>query len=259
MQRLGQHFLKNRSAAEKTVRVLELSRGDIILEIGPGHGELTKELLGAVKGLKIVAVEKDGELAANLRNDLLNAGEDSVEIITGDILTLLDSKTTGYKSYKLTGNIPYYITGHLLRAVGELNNKPERAVFMIQKEVAERIVAKPPKMNRLAASVQFWSEPLIISTVSKENFFPEPKVDSAIILLKTKLAIPPVDPNCYYEALRALFAQPRKTILNNLVSVRGDKVAVSAALQKIYIDPGFRPQNLAVKEIAAIAQAFFCG
>jgi len=277
MQRLGQHFLKNKNVAVKISDTLALRVGDTIFEIGPGHGELTEQLKlstgggsamgGKIKNMKIVSIEKDGGLCGVLKKRF--KGDEEIEIICGDALTQLPLLIQKYQNiktskYKLVGNIPYYITGHLLRIISELKNKPERAVFMVQKEVAERIVAQPPKMNRLAASVQFWAEPKIIATVLRNDFRPAPDVDSAIIFLFKKDAPAPCNTDDYYAAVRVIFSQPRKTVLNNILNgidmKKGGnhaKEKIVAILENIGIDPKYRPQNLSVQNIMAITKAFF--
>jgi len=276
MRRLGQHFLKNNSAIEKIVAALELSVGETIVEIGPGHGELTFPLLEACKekDCRIIAIEKDEELARKLvsyaARELRN-----VEIINGDVLKMLPALTrelTSLRAYELVGNIPYYITGHLLRIIGELERKPARCVFTIQREVAERITAMPPRMdpltkknvgtgmNRLAASVQFWAEPEIVGFLGKNDFSPTPEVESAIILLKIKDKKSRIKDEYYYRAVRMLFAQPRKTILNNVAAKNAGagvgKEEIAEKLKSLGIDPEKRPQDLSVEEISLIAGSF---
>jgi 16S rRNA (adenine1518-N6/adenine1519-N6)-dimethyltransferase len=267
MQRLGQHFLKNQNVIAKITGTIAPRNGDVVLEIGPGHGELTKELLNANHELRMICMEKDAILCKDL--GILFKDDQRVEIICGDALKqlpLLVSKfrNSGISKYLLVGNIPYYITGHLFRIVGELKNKPERAVFMIQKEVAERLIARPPKMNRLAASVQFWAEPKIIVDAPKRDFMPAPKVDSAVILLKPQKGHAPCETENYYAAVRAIFGQPRKTVLNNILNDIKTKQNdhhkrddVISALMSIGIDPESRPQNLSIENIKAVAEMFF--
>ncbi|MDP2598600.1 MAG: rRNA adenine dimethyltransferase family protein [Candidatus Liptonbacteria bacterium] len=202
----------------------------------------------------------DSALAQNLESRIENLElQKYISVIRGDVLKILDSKFQILNSYKLVGNIPYYITGHLLRVVGELEKKPELCVFTIQKEVAERIVAEPPQMNRLAASVQFWAEPKIIAYISRRDFSPPPEVDSAIIKLETRdtrhEARMSVDK--YYGTVRTLFAQPRKTILSNLSAenraVRTEKEKIAGRLRGIGIDPLGRPQDLSIEDIKKIS------
>ncbi len=251
-QRLGQHFLQNNRVLEEISGALEIKEGDKVIEVGAGHGELTDFLAEA--GAEVTAVEKDKALVLMLQNKFKNP-KDRVEIVEGDILKILGRETAGLKSlgYKLAGNIPYYLTGKLLRTVGELKNKPHLTVFTIQKEVAERVSAKPPKMNLLGASVQIWAKPEIVSRVSKKYFKPQPKVDSAILKLIT---LPPrswgkcYEDGRYYRLIKRLFKQPRKTILNNLradSSTNAD--AISNILRQNNIDPMKRPQDLTVEDI----------
>jgi 16S rRNA (adenine1518-N6/adenine1519-N6)-dimethyltransferase len=264
MQKLGQHFLKNAAVLDAIVNALEIQNGETIIEIGPGHGELTIPLVRAA-GIcdgTIISVEKDHSLIGPLVALAKKERPGLLTIIEGDALRLLPEITAERRGYKVVGNIPYYITGKLLRTIGELENKPERTELLIQKEVAERICAAPPEMNRLAASVQFWADPKIVALVPRKDFFPAPEVDSAVITLDTKDFIkevrPAVDPAQYYRAMRAIFAQPRKTVLNNLSSMAGasaTKSGIITQLQKIGIDPGARPQDLSISQIIAITNA----
>lgn len=248
---LGQHFLNDHDAIKKIVGALEPCDGDTVFEIGPGHGELTRPLAEAYRGknAKLYAIEKDPSLAARLEVD-------GVEVMRGNALEVLKEVT--HKPLKIVGNIPYYLTGHLLRVIGELDERPTRAVFMVQKEVAERLAATPPHMNRLAASIQIWATPKITGTVPKQHFSPQPKIDSAIILLERRADAPDKEFSArYYAAMHALFAQPRKTIFNNLRAALTDSERVSAALEKQSIDPIARPQNLSIEQISTIASSLF--
>jgi 16S rRNA (adenine1518-N6/adenine1519-N6)-dimethyltransferase len=267
MQKLGQHFLKNPAVLEKIVGALALADGDRVIEIGPGHGELTAPLVEAAykKHCMITCIEKDHTLIEDLQ---LFAGQKNSEsdgdasrpnitIIEGDALKLLPN----IPATKIVGNIPYYITGKLLRTISELDQKPERVVLLIQKEVAERICAAPGAMTRLAASVQFWADAEIMAHVPRKDFSPPPEVDSAVIVLNTKPAAEhPIDSALYYRAMRGIFAQPRKTLLNNLSAIAADGITkgeMSAHLQKIGVDSEGRPQDLSIKQIVAIARANF--
>jgi 16S rRNA (adenine1518-N6/adenine1519-N6)-dimethyltransferase len=261
MRRLGQHFLKNNFVAKKIVAALQLVPDDTIIEIGPGHGELTevveRETQSTKHGIKIIAIEKDRLLAEQLRKKF--AANNNIEIVEGDALLVLPRLCSmlHVPCSKLCGNIPYYITGHLLRTIGEFTKKPSLSVLMVQKEVAERIVATPPRMNRLAASVQFWAIPKILAHVSKNEFTPPPEVDSIVLELTTKNQKQKIGSREYYEAVRALFQQPRKTILNNLVATEKAKREVfEEGLSKIGVPPESRPQNLSTEDIIRIALYF---
>jgi len=276
MPKLGQHFLINKKKIKKIIEALELKKGDTIIEIGPGHGELTEKLKVKSLKLKVIAIEKDKKLAGAIRNLIeIQKLRNYVEIIEGDALKILLKLTKSYKlktkSYKIVGNIPYYITGRLLRILSELENKPSLIVLTVQKEVAERLIAQPPKMNLLAASVQFWAKPEIIGYISKKDFRPAPKVDSAIIKLEAdrcgsmrKLEAD----RCglkqnYYRLIKILFKQPRKTILNNILEaekrgfmriIEADKRGfLTKKLHKIVINPQDRPQNLTIKQIIKLS------
>jgi len=254
-QRLGQHFLKNKEKIRKIAGSLDLERGDFVVEIGPGHGELTEELRSKNHELRIIAIEKDSMLVQELREKFHSAAHGpKLEIIEGDALKILPELPI---NYKLVGNIPYYITGYLLRTIGELDSKPRLIVFTVQKEVAERICAEPPKMNLLAASVQFWAEPEIIGYIPKKDFSPQPKVDSAIIRLRIKNYESGIKEG-YYKLVKVLFKQPRKTILNNLADgLKIKKDYLAQRLGELGINPLDRPQNLNVEKISELAKEQF--
>jgi 16S rRNA (adenine1518-N6/adenine1519-N6)-dimethyltransferase len=254
MQKLGQHFLKNDAVLAKIVDAIAPADGDRIIEIGPGHGELTIPLARATGGTRaeIFCIEKDHALVGSLES--LAAASGHINVVEGDALKLLPSLIS--KDCKIVGNIPYYITGKLLRIISELEQKPERAIFLIQKEVAERICAAAPQMNRLAASVQFWATPAIIAVVPRKDFSPPPDVESAVIALaRNPASAAAIDPTLYYRAVRTIFAQPRKTILNNLSAMGGaqNKEHIAGLLLKIGVPPDSRPQNLNIRQIIAIA------
>jgi 16S rRNA (adenine1518-N6/adenine1519-N6)-dimethyltransferase len=256
-QKLGQHFLKDSRALERIVSVLDIKK-DVVVEIGPGHGELTKYIVKS-SPKKLIAIEKDGMLASKLK-DLLSQN-DTVEIIIGDALRILPAlpKTHNLKrlKYKLVGNIPYYITGHLLRTIGEMKIKPERIVLTMQKEVAERLCAEPPYMNLLAASVQFWGKTEIIRYISKKSFRPQPHVNSAIVKItpyETESAKESID---YYKFIKILFAHPRKTALNNIRDgLDIERILIETELKKLNLNQNLRPQNLNTETIKNLSLLF---
>ncbi len=258
MAKLGQHFLMDKNALKKIALLLDLKEGDTVIEIGPGHGELTEEIRKQKLENRIIAIERDEYLASALREKF--SADEKIKIITGDALKLLpsiiQSSESDVREYKLAGNIPYYITGKLLRTISELSEKPTICVFTIQKEVAERLAAKPPRMNRLAASVQFWANPEIAMVIPRTSFQPIPEVDSATIALKV-VARGEIKTDAYYKAVRAIFAQPRKTILNNLSDGMSiSKKETAEKLGGVSIETNLRPQNLSIEDIIKIAEAF---
>ena len=259
-QRLGQHFLKNEAALTKIAQAC-LGAGDAIVEIGPGHGELTKHL--AAGGARVIALERDGALSDELRKNKECAG---VEIVIGNALETFPAVAARLKkegaSYVVAGNIPYYITGHLLRAIGDLEYKPARVVLLIQKEVAQRMCALPPRMNLLAATVQIWSSPRIIFSVPRGSFAPPPDVDSAVVVLET-IPLPfPADllPR-YFSFVRALFKQPGKTVKNNLTEGGFyKKTAASPRLDAAMDEQGEnRPRHLSMREVGSLFLLFSSG
>jgi len=257
----------NKSKLRKIADALDLKKGDTIIEIGPGHGELTlllaRNFQFSISNFQIIAIEKDKQLAKNLEFRIKDLGlNKNIEIIEGDALKEIknqiskikntDKKSKIVENLKITGNIPYYITGYLLRILGELELKPNLIILTIQKEVAQRICAQPPLMNLLAASVQFWAEPKIIGYISKKDFRPAPKVDSAIIKFNIKtsdvLRTSDVQKLKYYKFIKILFKQPRKTIINNLASI-GKKEDIVEILSKAGVRQNDRPQNLNIEQI----------
>ncbi len=174
---LGQNFLKSKKIAEEIIKAADLSLDDVVLEVGPGKGFLTEELIKT--GAKIIAVEKDKNLAEFLKEKF--TGVKNLEIINADILKF---KSANWRiKFKIVANIPYYITSHFLRKFLESDppagGQPSLMVLMLQKEVAERIVSK--KESLLSISVKVYGSPKIIRRVKAGNFEPKPKVDSAIL------------------------------------------------------------------------------
>lgn len=260
-KKLGQYFLFNRKKLQKIVELLDLRSGDVLMEIGPGRGALTGEIVKKLKAVaagefELILMEKDEELVRELRRKF--HGERGLSVVEGDALKNLKSQILKLKNanlepvvknLKIVGNIPYYITGRLLRILGELENKSSLIVITVQKEVAERICGRPPKMNLLAASVQFWAEPKIAERVSRNDFRPRPKVESAVLRLEVRVSQPSVaEAKIYYPFIRQLFRQPRKTIFNNLKSIIAGRRPQS--LEAVL---NLRPQNLSLEQIKKLA------
>src|SRR4030043_1601347 len=178
-KRLGQNFLIDENVLKKIIDTAELSPDDIVLEIGPGMGVLTIELAKRVK--RVIAVEKDRTLCQVLRDILRVQKISNVEVINKDVLQISNfkfqiSNQIQNSNYKIVANLPYYITSPVIRKFLEnppAGGKPNLMVLMVQKEVAQRICAKPPRMNLLAVSVQFYGQPEIISYVAKDSFYPK--------------------------------------------------------------------------------------
>jgi len=206
---LGQHFLHTPSYIRAVADAADIKKGETVLEIGPGEGALTAVLLE--RGAKVVALEKDGRLIAVLREKF--AGKD-FEVVEGDALEYEPE----FKKYKVIGNIPYYITGALFKKFLTTAHQPETLVFLVQKEVAERI-ARSKKESILSLSVKAYGTPKYIKTVPSGAFSPPPKVDSAILLVanisranfKNK-----AHEERFFDVVKRGFAQKRKLLKSNL-------------------------------------------
>ena len=260
--RLGQHFLKNKSAVGKIVAALDLSKEDTVIEIGPGKGALTFPLVNECKKIscRIVAVEKDHRLVSWLSSELVNWRR-VVNVTRGDALKILpkliNQLTNQPINYKIIGNIPYYITGKLLRLLGGLEVKPKCIVLTIQKEVAHRLLARPPKMNLLSAAVQFWASVSLVASISKKDFSPPSKVDSAVIKIMPLKNYHAAHEKKYYQFIKIVFKQPRKTLFNNLrggFKIKSEKIMT--ILSAFGLSGGERPQDLDVDALVKLSGFF---
>lgn len=212
---LGQHFLTSEEVARKIVDAAEITKDDTILEVGPGEGFLTRFLIEKAKN--VIAIEKDERLVEHLHKTFKNI--ENLEIVHGDILKPI---TYNLKpAYKLIANIPYYLTSRLFRLfLEDVPRKPERIVVMIQKEVAERIVARPPEMSLLALSIQAYGTPQLLFRVPKTVFSPQPDVDSAVISI-TNISNAffeqhNIEPKKFFAPIKKAFSQKRKMLRNSL-------------------------------------------
>ncbi len=217
---LGQNFLKSKVALVKMIEAGEIKEDDIVIEVGPGKGVLTEKLLE--KAGRVIAVEKDHRLIDLLKEKFstaITAGK--LEILNQDVLEL---ETPSFP-YKIIANIPYYITGQFLRKFLETNNQPERIVVMVQKEIAQRIIAHDKKESLLSISVKAYGQPKMIMKVGKENFSPAPKVDSAILAItnisKNFFKENNITEERFFEVIHAGFAHKRKQLGGNLKDVDG--------------------------------------
>ena len=261
---LGQHFLIDREVLELIASAAELTPADVIVEVGPGLGVLTKEL--ARKAGWVVAIELDSKLAALLKQTL--ASFDNITIINADVLqvepaTLLEEQKDRFPQavnrYKVVANLPYYITSPVLRHFLEASIKPQIMLVMVQKEVAEAIAARPGQMSLLSVSVQFYGEPRIISYVPAQCFYPAPEVDSAILRidLYPQPAVAVTDEGSFFELVRAGFTAPRKQIGNSLAQGLGlSKGEVLSLLERANIVSQRRAETLTLEEWARLWRFF---
>jgi 16S rRNA (adenine1518-N6/adenine1519-N6)-dimethyltransferase len=249
---LGQHFLVDEAVLNTVVEAAELSPKDTVIEVGPGLGILTTELVN--RAGDVVAVELDTKLASLLGRRLASLA--NLRVINADILKVnLSQLLEGKGKYKVVANLPYYITSPVLRHFVEASPKPSLMVVMVQKEVGEAIVAGPGKMSMLAVSLQVYTEPRIISYVSAQSFYPEPKVDSAIlrfdILPEPRVKVADIDG--FFQIVRCGFSLPRKQLHNSIAHGLGmEPTEVASLLEQAHIDHKRRAETLSLEEWARL-------
>ncbi len=255
---LGQNFLIDGNIVRNIVKGAQVNKDDYVLEVGPGIGTLTEEL--ALNAKKVVSVEIDKSLLPIL--DYTLSSYDNVEIVYGDILKidvqkLIDEKLNG-GPVKVVANLPYYVTTPIIAKLIEEGLNIESITVMVQKEVADRIVANPgnKQYGSLTVFVNFYSNPEIILPVPKTVFMPQPKVDSAVIRLNTKETPKDVDRDLFFKIVKAAFSQRRKTILNSLSNkeLGLDKEKVKELLEKCNISPKERAENLKIEDFINISK-----
>jgi len=256
-KRLGQNFLIDKTVLRKIIEAADLKPNDMVLEIGPGIGTLTREL--AKTAIKVIAIEKDPKMIDVLKDTTKDF--QNVEIIKEDILKMSpESYKLKAKSYKVVANLPFYLTAPVIRQFLETKNPPQEMNLVVQKEVAQRICAKPPDMSILAVSVQFYAKPEIISYISKKSFWPSPKVDAAILkIVPRQFCVPASRQFCeqFFRIVKAGFAHPRKQILNNLSNeLKYNKGVVKSWLLKNNIQPSQRAETLTLEDWIKLTKNF---
>ncbi len=239
---LGQNFLNSKTALLKIVEAADIKEQDVVLEIGPGTGNLTESLLQTKA--QIIAIEKDQRMENLLKERFKDFS--NLNLIIADIkeyytLFLKENKT----QFKIVANIPYYISSFLLRMIFDNSPKPEKVILMLQKELAERIALKNSKNNKLSMFVNLFFEAKYIQTVPKASFFPIPKVDSAIICLTKKPSNYDEKFIAKYEkAINASFHQPRKMAISNLKHYYSKTINYEDAFQKLNINSKTRAEDI---------------
>ena len=253
-KKLGQNFLINESIIYDIVKKANVTKEDVVIEIGPGLGSLTKELINNAK--KVIAIELDPNMIDILKSRF--GIFDNFEVIYGDVLKIdLEELIKGYDSVKVVANLPYYITTPIIMKLLEDKLKIKSITVMVQKEVGERICAthKDKEYGAITVSVQYYSEPQIIIDVTKENFLPAPEVDSCVIRLdmREKPLVSLKDEKLFFRLVKGAFTQRRKTINNSLTCSGKSKEEIIAALNKLGIDSKLRAENLSIQQYADIA------
>ena len=244
---LGQNFLQDPEALEEIVSAAEIQENDVVLEIGPGLGSLTRYL--ALTAKDVIAVELDEKLIEPLKAVL--SRYQNIQIIHGDILELSPGNLISADQYMVVANIPYYITSAVIRHLLESKSKPRRIVLTIQKEVAQRICAQPGDMSLLALSVQVYGAPRIAAQIPAEAFYPAPKVGSAVLVIDIYPSplIPEELLDTFFKLIKAGFGQKRKTLRNSLSSgLHISSTQAAELLTRANIDPRRRAETLSIEE-----------
>lgn len=252
----GQNFLISESVYDEIIEAADLKTSDMVIEVGPGLGFLTRRL--AHKAKQVWAVELDGKLARLLEKDLKKEKIKNVKIINQNILDIKIGDLMTGDDYKIVANLPYNITAIFLRRILSGVKKPKSLILMLQKEVAERISARPPKMSLLSNAVQFYAQAEIMSYVDKKHFWPQPEVDSAIIQLQVKNRGLKVEEKKFFQLLKFGFSQKRKKLKNNLSAgyqMSQEKIINSIKLANINQDA--RAQELSLDDWLRLFK-FFC-
>lgn len=255
-KKLGQNFLIRRSVVDEIVAAAELTAGEPVLEIGPGIGTLTQGL--AQSGAAVTAVELDRRLLEVLDTTL--AQYNNVRIIHGDVLKVNIPEIMNHKPFKVVANLPYYITTPIIMSLLEMKLPIERLVVMVQREVAERMVAQPgtKAYGALSVAVQYYTEPSIVMDVSPRAFMPAPEVTSAVICcrLREKPPVEVADEKLFFRVVKAAFAQRRKTFSNTMKTTGLDKETIASVLAKANIDGARRGETFSLQELADVANAW---
>ncbi len=260
---LGQNFLVDRAVLDRIVQASEAGPGDIVLEVGPGVGVVTQQLAG--RGATVVCVELDRKMIAILAQTL--RGLESVHVIQGDILEtdpvdalrqslgLADGQQL---QYKVVANLPYYITSAALRHLLTARVRPQAMTVMVQKEVADRILAQPGDLSLLAISIQVFGDPEKIIRVPASAFYPRPQVDSTVLRIRVlpEPRIPEAELTFFFRVVAAGYGQKRKQLHNSLThNLPLAHELVLDALDRAGIAPDRRPQTLRIEEWRALAHS----
>ncbi|MBU6231899.1 MAG: ribosomal RNA small subunit methyltransferase A [Patescibacteria group bacterium] len=255
---LGQHFLASKQALDRIISASSIEPGEEVLEIGPGTGILTAALIAA--GAKVTAVEKDERAAALLNEKLsedISAGR--LKLVQGDVLEtspMMDGK------FAIVANIPYYITGAILETFLERGPRPTRMILLVQKEVAERIIAADGKESVLSISVKAFGTPRIAARVPRGAFVPPPKVDSAVISVSSigdqRFSDAGLQPDLFFRAVKAGFAHKRKLLIRNLEAIC-PKEKLEGMWLELGLDKKARAEDIGVETWFDIASKIAAG
>lgn len=246
---LGQHWLDDRYSLEAIAEAAQISAADTVLEIGPGPGTLTEVLVDRAR--QVIAIELDHYWAQELQ---CHVRADNVRVVEGDILQFNLSELP--PGYKVVANVPYYITSKIIQLLAEATNPPQRAVLLVQKEVAERLAAIPGELSILAISAQVYFEVSLGIEVPAYLFTPPPKVDSQVVILsrRTEPLVPPDEIKPFFRIVKAGFSEKRKQLRSSLAGgLQLEKPKVESLLQEAGIAPTARAQELSIAQWRALA------
>lgn len=255
---LGQNFLIDGNIVRKIVKSADIGKDDYVLEIGPGMGTLTEEL--ALNAKKVIAVEIDERLRPVLAETL--DPYDNVEVVYGDVLKLplreiIEDKCGG-QPVKVVANLPYYVTTPIIGRLIEEELPLVSISVMVQKEVADRMVARPHTKDygSLTLFVGFYTEPQIMMKVPKTVFMPQPKIDSSVIRLNVRKELPDTNRDSYFKLVRAAFSKRRKTLINALSTygLEADKEEIREALKRAGIEETVRGEDLGMEDYVRLAR-----
>lgn len=248
---LGQHFLVSKGVVAMIMKAAEIAPEETVVEVGPGLGILTRELVQQAE--RVIAVEMDVGLASALEEGLADAG--NLQVVQADARDVDVAALTDGTSYKLVANLPYYVASPILRHFLESSHPPTVAVVMVQREVARNMVAQPGDMSLMSVGVQLFGKPRIVGYVRPESFYPRPKVTSAVVRIQVypKPAVEVEDTGAFFTVVRAGFSTPRKQLRNSLAN--GLAVLPEQArslLESAGIDPRARAETLRLEQWGAL-------
>ncbi len=258
---LGQHFLKDPAVAGKIVEAADPGPDEVVVEIGPGTGALTRLLAESFQS--VIAVEIDSRLSDLLQSDLSDLPH--VHVVTADVREispqqLLANYTVQISGkqggYKVVGNLPYFVASPIIRHFLESDCKPAKMVVMVQKEVAENMVARPGRTGLLSLAVQVYGAPRVVTWVPASKFRPKPKVDSAVVAIDVYPEPLVPHPERFFRMARAGFRAPRKQLHNSLMQgLEVDVDVIGTALDDVGIDGRRRPATLTIEEWDRLSEA----
>ena len=259
----GQNFLIDENIVNSIVECANISKDDVVIEIGPGLGTLTSKLVE--KAGKVICIELDKKMLDILKDRF--AFYHNFELINQDVLkvdlpSLIDENLKEYKSAKVVANLPYYITTPIIMKLLETQLNLESITVMVQKEVAERLTEMPGGKNcgAITYSIHYYTEPKLVIHVPSTSFIPSPKVDSSVIHLKLleKPSVCPLDENLFFKVVKSAFLQKRKTLMNTLLIAKlGNREFLEKMLTELHLDLKIRGEKLNLEQFKEIADYIY--